>query len=96
MYTSLVGLLGMHLSRASSYSMYVALAVLLGGGLVALSRLGAQAPAPNVVAAAPTPRVFLDTYCITCHNQKLNTAGLVLDTLDLDQARRAMRKCWRR
>jgi mono/diheme cytochrome c family protein len=73
----------MHLSRASSYSMSVALAVLLGGGLAALSRLGAQAPASNAVAAAPTPRVFLDTYCVTCHNQKLKTAGLMLDTVDL-------------
>jgi hypothetical protein len=45
--------------------------------------LGAQAPAPNVAAAAPTPRVFLDTYCVTCHNQKLKTAGLMLDTVDL-------------
>jgi hypothetical protein len=25
----------------------------------------------------------LDTYCITCHNQKLRTAGLALDTLDV-------------
>ena len=31
----------------------------------------------------PTPRVFFDTYCITCHNQKLKTAGLMLDKLDL-------------
>jgi mono/diheme cytochrome c family protein len=73
----------MHLSRRRFYPVYVALALLLGGGLAALSRLGAQAPAPNVVAAAPAPRVFLDTYCVTCHNQKLKTAGLMLDTVDL-------------
>jgi mono/diheme cytochrome c family protein len=73
----------MHLSRIGYYSVYLALALLLGGGVVALSRLGAQAPASNVVAAAPTPRVFLDTYCVTCHNQKLKTAGLMLDTVDL-------------
>jgi mono/diheme cytochrome c family protein len=73
----------MHLSRFSSYSVYVAVALLLGGGVVAFSRLGAQAPAPNVAAAAPNPRVFLDTYCVTCHNQKLKTAGLMLDTVDL-------------
>ena len=74
----------MHLSRFSSYTVYVALALLLGGGVVALSRLGAQAPAPNTIAAAPTPRVFLDTYCVTCHNQKLKTAGLMLDKVDLN------------
>lgn len=39
----------------------------------------AQTPAPQ------TPRAFLDKYCITCHNTKLKTAGLTLDTLDLTQ-----------
>jgi hypothetical protein len=29
--------------------------------------------------------VFLDRYCIGCHNQKLKTAGLALDTLDPKQ-----------
>jgi cytochrome c551/c552 len=28
-------------------------------------------------------RVVLDQYCVTCHNQKLKTAGLMLDKLDL-------------
>jgi mono/diheme cytochrome c family protein len=32
---------------------------------------------------ASTPRAVLDTYCITCHNQKLRTAGLALDNLDI-------------
>ena len=30
----------------------------------------------------PAPRQFFDTYCVTCHNQKLKTAGLMLDSLD--------------
>jgi len=72
----------MHRSRISTYWVYVAVA-LLSGGVVAISQLGAQAPATNVVAAAPNPRAFLDTYCVTCHNQKLKTAGLMLDTVDL-------------
>src|SRR5579884_340803 len=33
-------------------------------------------------ASSPTPRAVFDTYCVTCHNQKLRTAGLTLDTLD--------------
>ena len=33
-------------------------------------------------AAAPTPRALLDQYCVTCHNQKLKTAGLLLDKAD--------------
>src|SRR5271168_3180592 len=36
-----------------------------------------------LASAQPAPRAFFDTYCITCHNQKLKTAGLALDTLDL-------------
>jgi hypothetical protein len=44
-----------------------------------------------VVLAAPAnpqavnPRTFLDTYCVTCHNQKLHTAGLALETLDVSK-----------
>src|SRR5690349_18210120 len=34
-------------------------------------------------ATSPEPRVLFDQYCITCHNQKLRTAGLTLETLDL-------------
>jgi len=32
--------------------------------------------------AAPH-RQFLNTYCITCHNQRLKTAGLLLDQIDI-------------
>jgi hypothetical protein len=35
------------------------------------------------LASAQTPRAFFDAYCVTCHNQKLHTAGLALDTVDL-------------
>jgi mono/diheme cytochrome c family protein len=38
--------------------------------------------AAGLRAQTPTPRRFFDTYCITCHNNKLRTAGLALDTLD--------------
>ncbi len=41
------------------------------------------------VSAAQTPafepQALLDRYCITCHNQRIETAGLALDTLDLDR-----------
>ena len=37
----------------------------------------------QTAANGPTePRAFFDKYCVTCHNQKLRTAGLMLDTLD--------------
>src|SRR5436189_1993002 len=32
---------------------------------------------------ALSPRAVLDQYCITCHNEKLRTAGLALDKLDV-------------
>ena len=43
----------------------------------------AATPAANISPAAPDPRKFLDSYCVTCHNQRLHTAGLALDTVDL-------------
>ena len=36
-------------------------------------------PAPDVAAQ----RALLDRYCVTCHNEKLKTANLMLDKLDL-------------
>jgi len=33
--------------------------------------------------AQTNPRAVLDQYCVVCHNQRLKTAGLMLDTLDL-------------
>ncbi len=50
-------------------------------GLVASALLSAQTASPK----PPTPRQFFDTYCITCHNNKLRTAGLALDTLDVSK-----------
>jgi len=37
------------------------------------------------VPPANSARMFLDKYCITCHNSKLQTAGLALDKLDVSQ-----------
>jgi hypothetical protein len=72
-----------HLSRRRSTLICAASLAILTAGFVTLSRMSAQAPANATLTAAPTPRVFLDTYCVICHNQKLKTAGLMLDTVDL-------------
>jgi hypothetical protein len=48
--------------------------------------LSSAVPAQQPAAPSPTdqaPRAVLDTYCVTCHNQRLRTAGLTLDTLDV-------------
>src|SRR5258707_15446603 len=33
---------------------------------------------------ASAPPTVLDTYCITCHNERLRTGGLALDRLDVN------------
>ncbi len=41
--------------------------------------------APTATKPAATPqRAMLDQYCVTCHNQQLKTAGLMLDKADLN------------
>jgi mono/diheme cytochrome c family protein len=40
------------------------------------------APASTLVTGAASERALLDKYCVTCHNQRLQTAGLLLDKLD--------------
>jgi hypothetical protein len=39
--------------------------------------------AAGAASADPSQRAILDKYCVTCHNQRLKTGGLTLDTLDL-------------
>ncbi len=45
-----------------------------------------QAPATATpAAAARTPRqALVQRYCVTCHNQRARTAGLMLDTMDVE------------
>ncbi len=43
----------------------------------------ATAQTPAVPPSTPAPRALVDQYCISCHNQRLKTAGLVLENLDL-------------
>ena len=66
-----------------------ALAVTVGTVLDAQRTQGGPASATAFTAqqtsgAAPTlsPRAVLDRYCVTCHNERLLTAGLALDTVD--------------
>ncbi len=51
-------------------------------------QLGGASPQPQSVtnpssSAASTQRALLNTYCVTCHNERLRTAGLALDKMDL-------------
>ncbi|HXP89041.1 MAG TPA: DUF1592 domain-containing protein [Bryobacteraceae bacterium] len=49
--------------------------------LVTLATAAAQTSSP---ATASPQRALLDQYCVTCHNQRLRTASLALDTVAVD------------
>ena len=61
------------------------LTVAAAAGLL-LNAAGVQAAGaqqPSAAAPAATVRAVVDRYCVTCHNEKLKTAGLTLDTTDV-------------
>ena len=60
--------------------------VTIAGALPAAAPVEAAGGAPAGQAAAPPEplsRAIFDRYCITCHNERLQTAGLMLDRLDV-------------
>ena len=68
------------MKRAASAALLLASSVvLLGSGTASGSAARAGAAQP---AVRPSQRQFLDTYCATCHNDRLRTAGLTLSQLD--------------
>jgi hypothetical protein len=58
----------------SALLIWVAAALAGTGGLTSVS-----------IAQSRTERAALDRYCVTCHNDRLRTAGLSLQSADLDQ-----------
>src|SRR5439155_7949554 len=46
---------------------------------------GSAAATPTARTAATTRREFLNAHCIACHNSKLKTAGLVLESIDAER-----------
>jgi len=66
-------------SLSKHFPLSAAAIFLLAAGLGA-PPAQAQAQAQTTLAAQ---RAVLDRYCVSCHNQKLKTAGLELDKLDL-------------
>lgn len=53
-----------------------------GGG----AQPGSTTTVVSGAASASSVRAVLDRYCVGCHNQRLQTAGLALDTLDVTKA----------
>jgi mono/diheme cytochrome c family protein len=73
-------------------------AVLAGGllvlaGAVSLDTTGSAHAREAAAAGADAQRALLDRYCVSCHNQKLKTAGLALDAADLSNVG-ASRDVW--
>ena len=60
-------------------------AALIGIALVSVGCLpaAAQQPSNSNPSPAATQRALLDRYCVTCHNERLKTAGLMLDKIDV-------------
>jgi hypothetical protein len=59
------------------------LAGLAHGPLTGGSGLIARPSAAQSTAELTTVRAVLDQYCVSCHNQRVKTAGLTLDTLNV-------------
>ena len=58
----------------------------LAGQPAAPAHAAGQSPAPAAANATPAPsRALLDRYCVSCHNERLRTAGLLLDQVDLER-----------
>jgi cytochrome c5 len=49
----------------------------------ASARVHAAPQQPSSISSAIPPRPIVEKYCVSCHNQRLKTAGLMLDTADM-------------
>jgi hypothetical protein len=68
----------------------IAVVLLMGLAISASPEAARQDQAsPTVTSAGSRERVLLDRYCVTCHSARLHTAGLTLETLDLDRVGRS-------
>jgi mono/diheme cytochrome c family protein len=67
------------LARAALFA--VAVCGWVAGALAGVETSSPPLPS-QTSSAASAPRAMLDTYCVTCHNQRLKTGGLALDTVD--------------
>ena len=62
----------------------VTLIVVVGGASASLASQG-QTGRQASNSAVLKPRALVDQYCVTCHNQRVKTAGLVLEDMDLNE-----------
>jgi len=60
-----------------------AFAVLLAVTLLASSSVTAQQNPSSAAASAAPHQILVNQYCVTCHNQRSKTAGVMFDTISL-------------
>ena len=78
-------------SEACIGGLFVAVLMMGAAASVDAASPGAQPAATQAPAAvtaspdAPDAHAFLGTYCLACHNERLRTAGLVLEGRDVEQ-----------
>jgi mono/diheme cytochrome c family protein len=70
--------------RAATGIAFVAFVLALASSFTQQLSAGGQQPiAANVPPSTSPERALIDTYCVTCHNSRLKTANVILDTADL-------------
>src|SRR6266852_5829209 len=57
----------------------------IGMGSVGCLQAARQEPSSPSPPPASSQRALLNRYCVSCHNEKLKTAGLMLDKMDVEQ-----------
>ena len=84
-----IAFVGITLSIGATYLSADPSSRLAAGSLAPAQRVSTQQASAGSVQQAPATatahRAMLDAYCVTCHNERRKTAGLMLDSLDLEQ-----------
>lgn len=57
----------------------------IAGAFFSVQNLAQQRQAASPSSDAAAPKAVLEQYCIICHNQRLRTAGLALDAVDVSK-----------
>ena len=55
-------------------------------GAACLAGIAVAAPLHAAAGTEAPSRALLDRYCVTCHNERLQTAGVMFDRVDVDRA----------
>ena len=55
-------------------------------GAACLAGIAVATPRPAAAQTEVPSRALLDRYCVTCHNGRLQTAGVMFDRVDIDRA----------